>query len=955
MSVMRGRLSLLLLLLSGTCAVASKPVALVGGGYGQYVRNSMIKKVLLPMEVAYEDLGDSMDWGRLDEFSLVIVAHGDEKLLAGDAAGPAFDRYVGGGGHVLLIGNAPTALLGSRVLDDYPWIGAHAWGYQSNAPTSVIARPDHPWLAHLQAGHDYYWLQWSQFLVGPTTADVLIGSEQRAFLTRNEYGAGWTVFLSRGPFPYAAENVGPEREAQMRMLQAMVAEAEPLTVPEQIAQAMATEQHAVVLWQRDWQFGSKEGPQFRPPYPLPGEELSSISLDLARAEREDFQINLLPLRDLGEVSVSVSELDGPAGPRPAVEVRVMGRAPLIPWDKPDVQAFESPFWLMDPKSLPPEGSPAFRPRPLSNTVVWLEVTAPEDCAPGVYRGQVAVTGAETLPLTITVWPVLMPQDRLFQLKYWGGSTPDVRQWDQLQQQGCCNASLSYPDLTRVMVPELGISLAEALKSHPDIFGRDPFPALDFSYLDEYMGMQAERGLTVVKFQDVRTGTIIANAATGLNLDWGENWRQQVTAEWQRAWVGYYAELMAYLRSKGYRRVEPIWTDEPTLETIEQRYLPPAELYLRAGMFPGSHWTTPGFMSPEQVNRFAHAVGDWSMYSIMMPNFFRFLREGSVKLIDGARVGQTRGGSGYLHRSPADASRRLCWDAWHNGATYLRTGPLWKAWLYYLNYEKYIRDEGIAGERLIAYSTPDPSDLSAPMLPSPDWIAAREGADDVNLVMVLQYYLQHLRGTDGVPQALLDELQTELEDFVGPDSPYNLHLESRHYEHADMAYDYTVTVDATSADLRRARRRVLEMLAALASYADRVPVTLSWHEVELSRAGAPVGAIHCLDQQRSMGEELSEWLALRTGLRYPVALGLDADQPGIFVAQSGEEGLEQLAAAHGWDLQRWSPRAGSYSIFTDAQAQVVAVVGADEVGLQRGLRAFRAFCSPRGHWLRSIGR
>ncbi len=942
------------------CSVAwcAGPVALVGGGYGKYVRNSIIKKSLLPLGIAYEDFGDTMDFSRLSEFSLVIVAHGDEKLREGGDPGPAFEEYVRGGGHVLLTANAPMVLFDTRSMEDHPWIGANSWVYDSANPMAPVVAADHPWLVHLDAATDYYWLSASQLLATPATASLLMGTEDRAYLTYNEYGEGWTTFLARGPFPFTREDVGPERDAQVAMLDAIILAAEPSTFSDQIAEAMADSDQQLMVWERDWQFGSKEGPQFRPPWPEDEEETTVIAFDLARAEREDLALNLLPLTDAGPLTVTVSDLTlaGAAGPSPAIDVRVMQRAPLIPWEKPNVQAFESPFWLVDPNSLPPEGSPAFEAPALSNTVVWLQAYAPEDCAHGVWQGEVTVAGAseQTFPIEVTVWPVLSPQDRLFQLKFWGGSAPDVRQWDELGRQGACNASLSYPDREQVMVSELGISLEEALTSSPEVFARVPFPRLDFSYLDQHMGMQAARGLTVVRFQDIRTGTEIANAATGLQIEWREAWGDQVTEEWQRIWVAYYTQLMDYLRTKGFRRAEPIWTDEPTVESIVQRYLPLAELYVRAGMFPGSNWTTPGFMSPDDVNTFAHAVGDWSMYSIMMPNFFGFVDEGTVKLINGARVGQTRGGYGFLHRAAPDTSRRGCWDAWHNRATYIRTGPLWKSWIYYANYELSIRDEGIAGERLFAYSTPDATDLSAPMLPCPDWIAAREGADDANLLMVLQWYIARLREMDVAPADLLADIEREVGEMVGNDSPYKLHPEPRHYElvRADLAYDYTSVVDATSADMRRARRRVFEMLDSLAPYAAQVPVELAWNEVMLADAGRALGGVHCLTEHRDKAYELSAWLALRTGLDFSPSFGLDADRPGIFLAVAGDDGLAKLAEAHAWDLDAWTPAVGSYSILTDGDAHAVAVIGGDDAGLEQGIAAFRSFASPRGHWLPS---
>ena len=967
-------------------AWAQGAVALVGGGYGKYVRNSIIKKVLLPNEVWYEDFGERMDFSRLGAFALVIVAHGEEGGFGEQQeVGKLFDEYVKAGGHVILIGNAPVALVG-RDLKEHAWIGAESWVYLREEPAAKLAVPAHPWTAGLDPDRDYYWLEWPQRLRNPTTAQLLIGTQDAAYLTVNEYGKGWAAFLARGPFPYKAENVGPDREAQVAMLERIILSAEPQTVPEQIAEAMkeAADQ-GVVLWQRDWEFGSKEGPQFRSPYPRPEEVTNSLSADLALGERESVFLNLLPLPQWREVAVrhwpmvgmvgldaielavgdcELLPADGGEGKAPEVEVKIMARAPLIPWEKADVEPYESPFWLMPPHLLERQSSSAFVPEPLHNTVVWLELHAPEDCRPGTYWAVVEVDAVlhitatwgvtlASVPLEVTVWPVLSPQDRLFQLKAWGFGAPDDRFWAEYQRQGMCNAYLSYPDLEQVMLPAHGVSLKQAIEEQPEVFKAREFPALDFSYLDEYIGGQAARGLRVLCLQDVRTGCQIANAATGLEVNWREYGSEQVPEQWRKLWIGYYRELMAYLRSKGYRRVEPIWTDEPTVERIKQRYLPIAEMYIAAGMQPGSHWTTPGFMTPEDVNQFAHGVSDWSMYSIMMPKFFGFLREGSVRLRPDARIGQTRGGSGYLHRSPYNRSRRLCWDVWHNGASFLRTGPLFKGWLYYLNYEKYIRDEGVAGERLVAYSSADSTDLTAPLLPSPDWEAARDGADDVNLMQVLEWYVAALRESGDAPGELLDEIQAEIDRFVGADSPFNLHPEPKHYEVRDLKYDYTAVADATTADLTRAKRRVLELLERIQPHAQAIKPSVTWHKVALAQAGQPTGPIHCSAACREAADELAAWLLRRTGIRFPVAVGLASGEPGIYLGTSADEELATLLERRGWELRQGQRRPGSYVILTDAAC--VVVIGGDEAGLGVGLAAFEAFASPRGHWLRTTAR
>ncbi len=798
----------------------AQTVALVGGGYGRYVRNSMIKKVLLPMDVPYEDLGERMDFATLGDYALVIVAHGDEALAAGqEGVGAAFEEYVREGGHVLLIGNAPDALLG-RDLTGQPWIGAESWVYLREEPAAAIAAPDHPWLEHLDPAAEYFWLSWPQRLRGPTTAQVLLGDASAVFMSRNDYGDGWAVFLARGPFPYTRDDVGPMREAQVEMLRKLVhdaiaGEAGIFTMTDLAADMAAQFDSDPVLWRRDWEFGAKEGPQFRPPGPTAEDIIDTVRADLARGERESVPVNLTGAEVTGPVRVEVAGL--PEG-APEVEVRVMDRAPLIPWDKPDVEPYESPFWLVPPEDLEPLGQPEFLLQPGRTRVLWVQIHSPADGEPGEYAGELRVVRDDEVlasaAVALRVWPVEMPVDRPFKLKTWGCQSPDQRFWDEFGRQGVANGRLSYPDLAQVMLPEHEISLADALKQRPELFA-DPedFPRLDFSYLDDYVGGQFAAGQSIITLQDVKTGGRCANAGTGLSLEW--NQAGEAPEQWRAIWVAYYRELMRYLRGHGFERVETIWTDEPSVETIETRYVPIAEMYIEAGMAPGSHWTTSGFMTPEDVNRFAHAVSDWSMYTIMMPKFMRFIADGSVTLRDDAVIGCTRGGYGFAHRNPYSDARRLGWNSWHHGGNFLRTGPVFKGWLYYVNYEHYIRDEGVGGPRLIAYGSSDPSDLSVPLVPSPDWEAARDAADDISLVRLLEARIRHERESARPRTELLDQIEAELAGFVGEGSPYNLHLEPRHYEHGDLVYDYDAVVDATSEDLMRAKRRVLELLVEVA--------------------------------------------------------------------------------------------------------------------------------------------
>jgi len=708
-----------------------------------------------------------------------------------------------------------------------------------------------------------------------------------------------------------------------------------------------------VLWRRDPEFGSKEGPQFRPVGPTAGDVADALRADLARGERESVAVNLTGSALSGPVRVEVAGL--PEG-APEVELRVMDRAPLIPWDKPDIEPYGSPFWLMAPEDLEPAGLPEFLLEPGRTRVLWLQMHAPREAEPWRYggaeprafSGELRVLRGEevlaALPLTINVWPVTLPIDRPFKLKAWGFGSPDQRFWDEFERQSAAAGYLSYPDLAQVMLPDLGTSLAEALAAQPSPFtDPDRFPRLDFSYLDPIVGGQAAAGQSDICFQDVRTGTQVANAGAGLSLEWSD--AATAPEQWRALWIAYYRELMRYLHSRGFRRVEPIWTDEPTIETIEQRYVPIAEMYLAAGMAPGSHWTTPGFMSPEQVNRFAHAVSDWSMYTIMMPRFSSYLREGTVTLRDDAIIGHTRGGYGFAHRFPYHEMRRRGWESWYYGGNFLRTGPVFKGWLYYVNYELYIRDEGVAGERLLAYSSADPTDLSAPLLTCPDWEGARDACDDISLVRLLEARLAFARERGDLPTEQLDAMTAELQDFLGADSPYALHLDPRHYEHADMSYDYEAVVDASTQDLERAKRRVLELLAKLRTPrgTDR---TVTWHEVMLNEGDFGLGPVRCGEGAQAAAERLVETLKREADLLFDIPEpGLDdRDAAGIRLALADDPALPGLLGSRAWFPEVEPPKPGGYVLLTSADTNAIALIGGDETGLALGVEAFMTFVS-----------
>ena len=117
--------------------------------------------------------------------------------------------------------------------------------------------------------------------------------------------------------------------------------------------------------------------------------------------------------------------------------------------------------------------------------------------------------------------------------------------------------------------------------------------------------------------DTRTGQWWADAVSGRKCDVTEpyeHWPDDSRA----AYVDYYAQLQEYLSEFGFLTAYPHWTDEPSYTAIQKSYLPRAKAYCAAGLGPGSNWTTPGWMTPEQVNSFAPEPATSACISTAIP-------------------------------------------------------------------------------------------------------------------------------------------------------------------------------------------------------------------------------------------------------------------------------------------------------------------------------------------------
>jgi hypothetical protein len=109
---------------------------------------------------------------------------------------------------------------------------------------------------------------------------------------------------------------------------------------------------------------------------------------------------VIPLRDLGPVTVTASDLRGPAGVIPASAIR----AGFVSYRLSRVTA-EGSVYTIRPRLIMP-GNVVDMPRDITRRF-WLTVQTPGDAKPGLYTGTLAVNprqgGAAKVPSSFAAW------------------------------------------------------------------------------------------------------------------------------------------------------------------------------------------------------------------------------------------------------------------------------------------------------------------------------------------------------------------------------------------------------------------------------------------------------------------------------------------------------------------------------------------------------------------------
>ena len=999
----------------GTACAAGKPIAIVAsgnsaGGDVKFFRHY----VTTELGIVTEERGEFLAPAEFDAYSLVAWFRSSPRAFTPGEV-EAMVRYMEQGGHVLMTNGGVYVGLG-RVLSGLEWIKAKAWSYNRHNWDAEVLAPGHPYLAGV-AVDDPSWRSTYHALVDHEGVRLL-GTDTVTTLGYSEVGKGRFIFSSYGPYDARDE---ARKAAYMQIYRNIVAAADPLTEHAQARAliAAAAPGRTTVLWQRDWAGSNERRLLWQPAGPRPGELLDALDLHLVRDEIDTTFFCVQSVADTGPLTVQVEPLrrEGNAaeatngsrgrspsmtGPNPLMEgerpasrmsrevqpssddgaarltVLVMGQAPLIPRSSPKQYegidlSRRGPFYLVPPEKLQPEGRPAFDVAPYEPRTVWIQ-TDTRGLPAGDYESRIRFsttngTAVAELPIHVRVPPIRMPSPRIVQLRTWGASFgSDPRLVREMARQGCDNGVVAYVDIKLAKLRNSDVTLAEALR-HParHLRGKTSLPRLDFTdcwndHLDLYM----RHGLTHITYKDARTGAWWATAVTGEKGDVNTPFSEWPVV-WREALTDYYRQVQDYFHERGFGMVFPIWTDEPSMAAIQRQYLPLAKAYVAAGMGPGSHWTTYGWMTPGDANTFLPWTRDVSMYQYGYPNLQRFLREGSVSLAPGTIVGFTRGGTGLAVRDPHVGSRLGPWGIIHQRepAHFWRTGPIWKGWLYYVDFtgNQWFRLGGVQGERLVAYGSSDLDDMSADVFTSSDWEGARDGVDDANLARMVEWYLSRMKvRARGGWQRRLAELEAERERWFTEESPFPMGSRPSKYHHEPAdgpALDYRirmVSADSTR-DIMAAKKYMIGVLEEMRDHAAREDVQVRWHDVVLVRDGKPAATIVVASGAAATVKRAAQSIAERvrgeTGVALPVE---ETDHPErvkgvtVLVGVASDQPVADLLRAHKLQLDEAYPGKGEYRIVRVPGRETVAVLGVDAAGAVRGAKNWGAFLFPEGHWL-----
>ncbi len=612
----------------------AKPVLIFGVKYGQLERQAIIKDVLNPAKLSYDDGEDFVSAETWPAFSCVIVC--DEAPALKDPRELQWVRdYVFSGGRLILIGTALSTWRDSKP-DDLTWLGSK--GISSGAAgdpsfgSSTLA-------ADLLPADETARRNIAQALTGSTHPTQLQGAKPLILLNgkpvafANTWGSGQVIHIGRELFrARTADAKDKDRaasDALARWVTQLLQGKDAITWQETIKQGLARQNiTGPTAWFRDPATAGRGATYFPVPYPsTPAERTPGIDLDMGMSEFESFPLYVSTPVPAPSFAVTVSDLKGSSGVIPAgkVRVRIQGLA------KPSLTV--GTYWLLDaenPGQFPLEEN--------TTSTFWFTLDT-RGVAPGDYQGQITL-GGQSVPLKLKVWPVNLPGLEYFEAQatsMWKSIGGDVRtlakdgpedltvfnrHLDNLADHHISYNTDVYWVLANFSYARLradGQPLAQAIKDGK--VSIDALPDLDLTALNPYVDAAALRGMPYFHalLKNLSDDWIsIARGITRGKLENNSPEHQKI-----KAWL--LRQIALYLSERGIRRTVSFIADEiapSEIHDVNDR----SALLNAAGIKPMLTVTGMVGKRPEMIAQLRSSIGVWIWNQQIMPDALGYVRQ-----------------------------------------------------------------------------------------------------------------------------------------------------------------------------------------------------------------------------------------------------------------------------------------------------------------------------------------
>ncbi len=920
---------------------AGKPVALVGHSYGIHEVKILINKVIVVSEeetYVYQNCGGNIPISELDKYSLLIVATSVSKALTDDEM-EKLKSWVTNGGNLMLIDFAPISLCGGR--DELQkkkllsWAGIQSVRSVKAGISCKVIKTDAPFLKGVEFEKNNDGIRiWPENV--NRIADVIppmrtiIGDASSCFVGIAQVGKGTVSYFGGELFRMYRRK--PELSVKyMEIMRNAVRIARPLsqnTMKTAMLEKSAWGDTPLLLWNREWNRGEEYGPRFTPPMPEQNEIIGSLSADMAIDEYETLQLNLTPLKDFKEISFSLESKDVP---KENLEFLVQEKPNPIPWPKKPGIAKEFPFWLIPPEHLEGKMKNSFAlPKAGETKIVWLRINS-HGIKPGDYKigMNFQIPGEKTiqLPVDLKVYPVTLPRKRLIKLEASGQvygdvnrAAPALRFTKDLEAHGVewSRINVLRPATFKIQGTTEFLT-TQYMESHKKDFEAGKYPELDMTALDPWMEQAIGHGLIYFKVPP----SFYELEKLGFkkeNIDKIEQW--------------YISQASGYMKEKGLRIFIANYGDELNLQELKTVWEPWARKLTKYGWDCTSSFSAGG-VYVDYFNEISPFVKLWTLNQRYTLFFIEKVKTGELKLRRDAIIGSYGAGEGRgsEFRKPLGKSRYLGWISWLNGVQNCSVNPYFKGWLYYLDYGNKGEAGGVGGERFVSYI--DKDDMSVPLAACPFWEGVREGMEEGNLCAVLSWYIEHLEKVEAEPASKAKKAREKLAQIIGPSENSIIKWKEA------VRYKYPVKeIKASSADYKKAKKEILELLLSLKDDAQKyIRPSLYWNDTELIHEGKAVAAIY---YDKIKPDVIVKAIKKLSGIELPsFNAGGDLNdkyKTAIIIGNASQNPLSKkiLDQNQSRDADNNYPGAGSYYIreFENSGNKTFIIAGPEEEGTKK---------------------